>query len=175
MADLVTIVGPLASGKNTVATRLTELLERSGESCAVVDVDDVADMVRARGASPSWLWPTAHEIHGELVARWLASAVNVVVAVGNIYDEAEQRALEASLPEHVRALRVVLDAPIDVTWARATDDPTRGASRERDFHERAHARFRELLPRIPADVTLDTGTLSPEESARAILAALPRP
>lgn len=168
MADLVTIVGPIASGKNTVATRLAELLEQRDRTCALIDVDDVADMVRARGTAPEWLWPTAHEIHGELVARWLATAVDVVIAIGNIYDEAEQRALEAPLPASVRVLRVVLDAPLAVTWARADGDPERGLSREHDFHERAHARFRALLPHIPADLTLDTSTLTPEESARTI-------
>ncbi|WP_156252056.1 AAA family ATPase [Pseudactinotalea terrae] len=172
MADLVTIVGPIAGGKGVVSARLAALLEERGSTAVLVDVDDVADMVRGRGAGTAWLWPAAHAVHGALVAGWLATAVDVVIAVGNIYDEEEQRALEVAVPAAARVVRVVLDAPLAVTWERANGDPARGISRERGFHERRHARFRALLPAIPADLTLDTTTLTPEESARAILAHL---
>lgn len=172
MADLVTIVGPLASGKNTVARRLAELLDERGLTSAIVDVDDVAAMVAGRGAGAAGLWPAAHEAHGALVAGWLRTAVDVVVAIGNVYDATEQRALEGALLQGTPIVRVVLDAPIEVTWERAKDDPERGLSRERGFHERCYARFRALLPQIPADLTIDTSVTSPEDAAAAIVAAL---
>lgn len=172
MADLVTIVGPLAAGKGTLAERLADLLGARGSTSVVVDVDDLAAMVRGSDGGVAWLWPAAHEIHGKVVAGWLTTAVDVVIAIGNIYDEAEQNVLAAALPTGVRIVRVVLDAPLAVTWERVKDDPERGLSRERGFHERAHARFRSLLPQIPADLTLDTSALTPTESAQMILDAL---
>lgn len=174
VAQLVTIVGPLASGKGTVAHAVADRLAAQGRTSVVADVDDVAAMVAGRGAGASGLWPAAHAAHGALVAGWLATEVGVVIAVGNVYDADERRALAASLPPATPVLRVVLDAPLAVTWARAVDDPARGLSRERGFHERAHARFRTLLPTIPADLVLDTATLSPERCADAVLTRLTR-
>lgn len=172
VVDLVTIVGPLASGKNTVAKRLADLVDERGATCVVVDIDDVAAMVGGRGAGVAGLWPAAHEAHGALVAGWLRTAVDLVIAIGNVYDAAERRALEAPLPPSVSILRVVLDAPIEVTWARASADPERVVSRQRGFHERRHARFRAQLPEIPADLTIDTSVMTPDEAAGAILSAL---
>lgn len=174
VAQLVTIVGPLASGKGTVAHAVADRLAAQGRTSVVADVDDVAAMVAGRGAGASGLWPAAHAAHGALVAGWLATEADVVLAVGNVYDADERRALAASLPPATPVLRVVLDAPLAVTWARAVDDPARGLSRERGFHERAHARFRTLLPTIPADLVLDTATLSPERCADAVLTRLTR-
>lgn len=171
MADLVTIVGPIAAGKGTVATHLARLLDEQGSTAVLADVDDVADMIRGRGAAPAGLWPAAHAAHGALVAGWLATAVDVMIAVGNVYDEDERDALEVAVPAAGRVLRVVLDAPLWVTWARAKDDSTRGLSRERGFHERCHARFRSLLPQIPADLRLDA-TLPPARLAQTVLDAL---
>jgi hypothetical protein len=174
VADLVTIVGPLAAGKGTLAERLCALLSERGSTSALVDVDDVAAMVRRQAGGAAWLWPAAHEVHGKTVAGWLATAVDVVVAVGNIYDAVERGALDAPLPAGARVLRVVLDAPITVTWERAKDDPERGLSRDREFHERAHARFRALLPQMPADLRLDA-TRPADELAAQVLQALDNP
>lgn len=172
MAELLTLVGPIASGKSTVADLLAQRYSDRGNTAVVVDVDDVAVMVRGAGAAATGLWPAAHRAHGALVAGWLATEVDLVVAVGPIYDAEEQRALGDALPRSVTPLRVLLDAPVETTWARAKDDPARGLSRDHDFHHRAHARFRELLPAIPADLVLAADALDATEIADAILAAL---
>ena len=49
MPTLVTITGPIASGKNTVATLLAEGCTRGGLTVVLADVDDVAAMVAAPG------------------------------------------------------------------------------------------------------------------------------
>lgn len=45
MAGLVIIVGPIASGKSTVANGVATELRESGEAVAVVDLDDVVEMI----------------------------------------------------------------------------------------------------------------------------------
>ena len=77
---LVTITGPIAGGKNTVASALADLLNRDGSSVVIADVDDVAAMVQGQGAGALGLWFAAHAAHGALVAEWMRSPVDVVVA-----------------------------------------------------------------------------------------------
>ncbi|MFY1695126.1 MULTISPECIES: adenylyl-sulfate kinase [unclassified Solwaraspora] len=70
MAHLVILTGPIAAGKNTVAELLADLLTDAGRTVVVVDVDEVAAMVRRPGAGAGGLWFAAHEAHGaRAVAR----------------------------------------------------------------------------------------------------------
>ncbi len=122
----------------------------------------------APGAAATGLWFAVHDAHGALVARWVASSVDVVVAVGPFHTQHERDLLVGHLPADVRHLRVLLDAPIAVTWQRAVADESRGVSRQWDFHESAHARFRSLLPDIPFHLAFDTS----EDSTGAVAAAI---
>jgi len=166
------ITGPIAAGKNTVASALADRVSSFGRTAVVADVDDVAAMVTGRGAASSGLWFAAHRAHGVLVAEWLRSAVNVVIAVGPIYSMDEQAAFLDPLPAGQVVHWVVVDAPVAVTFARATADPTRGLSRDRAFHTERHQRFRDLLPGIPADQTFSSDGRSADSIAAAILAAI---
>lgn len=85
-----------------------------------------------------------------------------------IYTMEEQAALIAHLRDTVTAEYVVIDAPVPLTLARAQADPSRKLSRDPDFHLRAHARFRALLPNIPGDLRLDTSTAGVENIAQAV-------
>jgi hypothetical protein len=172
MPILVTIAGPIASGKNTVAELLAKRCESRGLTVVIADVDDVAAMVTGPGAAASGLWFAAHEAHGALVARWMLSAVNVVISVGPVYTPAEQGALFGALPAGTRPCRVLIDAPLSVTWERARGDETRRLSRQYDFHVAAHERFRSLMPGIPSDLFFDSGESSPDDIADAILRAV---
>lgn len=174
MPRLVTVTGPIAAGKSTVAAALAERCTRAGLTVVVAEVDDVAAMVAGPGAAGSGLWFAAHEAHGALVARWLRTGVDVVVGVGPIYTPAEERALLEPLPPGTEVLRVLLDAPLPTTWDRARSDPARGLSREHAFHVAAHERFRRLLPDIPADLRFDAATTGPQEIAVAVAQALGR-
>jgi thymidylate kinase len=168
MPQLVVITGPIAAGKNTVADKLTRRLTGPGRTVVVADVDDVAAMVASPGAAEAGLWFAAHEAHGALVGEWMRSNVDYVVAVGPIYTAEEQLALTRTVPDDAPVLWVVIDAAVAVTLARAQADPQRGLSRDPVFHHRAHRRFRELLPTIPADLTFDSVELEADRIAAAI-------
>lgn len=173
MAHLVVITGPIAAGKNTVGELLAERLTDAGRTVVVADLDEVAAMVRRPGAGAAGLWFAAHEAHGALVGQWMRSAVDVVIAIGPFYTADERAALTRTLPEGAAALWVVIDAPVSVTFARAQADPTRGLSRDPGFHHRAHQRFREHLPMIPADRVFDSDRLDATRIATAIADLLP--
>ena len=168
---LVTITGPIASGKNTIASALADRCAEDGLSVVIADVDDVAAMVSGSGAAAGGLWFAAHEAHGALVAQWVQSEVDLVISVGPIYSQAEQYALYGRLTD-TQPLRVVVDAPLAVTWSRVRDDHTRRLSRDREFHFAAHARFRSLLPGIPSDITVDSAEMSADEIADLLYAAV---
>lgn len=171
MPILVTITGPIAAGKNTVATVLADRFIDAGRSVIIADVDEVAMMVCAPGAGATGLWFAAHRAHGALVGQWLRSDADVVIRVGPIYTQAEHDALFGQLPSEVRLLRVVIDAPLSATWERVQADHRRGTSRERDFHEAAHARYRALMSEIPADLTFDSGDMTAATIAMLIYEA----
>ncbi|MGI5151966.1 hypothetical protein ACQEVC_37330 [Plantactinospora sp. CA-294935] len=168
MPQLVILTGPIAAGKNTVADRLTEHLTRCGRTVVVADVDEVAAMVGPPGAGRVGLWFAAHEAHGALVGQWMRSNVEYVVAVGPFHTDQEQAALTRMLPDDAAVLWIVIDAAVSVTFARAQADPGRGLSRDPGFHHRAHRRFREMLPTIPADRTFNSEELDAEQIAAAI-------
>ena len=172
MPQLVIITGPIAAGKNTVADLLTAKLATHGRTAVIADVDDVAAMVAPPGAGPAGLWPAAHEAHGALVAQWMRSSVDYVVAVGPFHTADEQAALTTPVPDDTAMLRIVIDAPVSVTFARAEADQTRGLSRDPGFHHRAHERYRKLLPAIPADLTFRSDELDAAQIAAAIIDAL---
>jgi hypothetical protein len=179
-AALVTITGPIASGKNTVADLVADHCILDGFTVVIADLDDVAAMVAKPGAAASGLWSAANQAHGALVVQWVLSEVDIVISVGPIYSQAEQDALFGRLPVGTKPLRVLIDAPLEVTWQRVSADENRGLSRQRDFHATAHARFRNLMPNIPADLLFDSGNTSAGDIARAIYDAIsfreqPRP
>ncbi len=167
MPKLMTITGPIAAGKNTVADLLAAHYASTGQTTVIVDVDDVADMIATPGAVAG-LWFAAHQAHGALTAAWMRSPVDVVIAVGPIYTQDERDAFFGALPPDSQACRVLVDAPVAVTWQRANADESRGASRQREFHTAAHERFRSLVADIPRDLTFDSGAVS----AAAITAAI---
>lgn len=171
-AALVTITGPIASGKSTVAALLADRCAEDGRTVVIADVDEVAAMVAGPGAAASGLWFAAHQAHGALVAQWVLSGVDLVISVGPIYTQAEQDALYRVLPTGIQLLRVLIDAPLAVTWHRVRSDETRGYSRESDFHRAAHARFRGLRSKIPADLVLDSGRTAASDIAAAVYNAV---
>jgi thymidylate kinase len=172
MPQLVVITGPIAAGKNTVASLIADALAVLGRSVVLVDVDDIAAMVAGPGAAAAGLWFAAHQAHGALVGTWMQTGVDVVIAVGPIYTPCEQAALLEPLPDASAVHWVIIDAPVGVTLARAQAEPARGRSREPEFHRAAHQRFRQLLPKIPAAQTLDSERMSAEQIASAVLDAV---
>jgi hypothetical protein len=123
----------------------------------------------AGDAAGQGLWPAAHEVHAALVAAWLATPVEVVIAVGPIYSADEWRVLQAATPAGLVAL---IEADVETTLSRARADGSRGRSRDPSFHRSAHARFRSLAPSIPADLRFDSDRLPAAAITAAIVAAL---
>jgi len=171
-ADLVVLTGPIAAGKSTTAAALARAATGRNLIAVVVDVDDVAEAVAEPGAGETGLWLSAHQAHGALVARWLRTPVDLVVAVGPVCSPAERTALLEELPAGTAVTWVLLDAPVETTLARAAADQTRGLSRDATFHTDRHARFRRLLDGIPADHVFDTSTTSVNSITDHLLAAL---
>ncbi len=167
MPILITIVGPIASGKNTTADLIAGHCVRTGRTVVVADVDDVAYMVAPPDGRAN-LWPAAHRAHGALVAEWMRSEVDVVIALGPIYDRDEQAALYGQLPASAHPCRVLIDAPVTTTWSRVQHDEERDASPVRNFHFAAHARYRSLMAGIPADLTFDSSTARAADIAAAV-------
>jgi len=168
MPRLVIITGPLAAGKNTTADALARRLTGGGRTVVIADVDDVVAMVAAPGAGATGLWFAGREAHGALVGQWMRSGVDDVVAVGPFFSDDERAALTRHLPDGTAPVWIVIHAPVEVTLPRAQADPTRGLSREPQFHEDVYRRFRELQPTIPAHRTFESGELGAEQIAAAI-------
>ncbi|MVA75701.1 dephospho-CoA kinase [Auraticoccus sp. F435] len=172
-ARLVLVTGPVAAGKSTVARLLTERLVGAGHTVACLDVDEVARMVAAPGGLTTHHWQQAHRAHGALVAGWLATDVDVVVAHGSVFSRQETDALMASVPGDVAVLRVLLLSSFDAALRRVEGDPLRGLSKDPAFLRRTYRRFEELRAGMdPCDLVLDTGRHSAEEVVAAVWARL---
>lgn len=141
-------------------------------SVVVADLDDVADMVAGPGAGARGLWFAAHEAHGALVAGWMNSEVDVVIAVGPVYTPGEQQALFRNIPAGVRVCRVLIDASITATWERVTNDHRPGMSGQRAFHEQIHNRYRSLRPLIPADLVFESDQMTAADIASEIFGTI---
>ncbi|MDN5688485.1 MAG: hypothetical protein L0G94_17665 [Brachybacterium sp.] len=161
----VVVAGPLAAGKSAVSRRLADGLRADGHQLALVELDQIADM--ARPTLPDWA--DAHRIFASVTARWLEAGLDLVIAE-SVSDREEHERVLRSVPAGTPVLTVVLDCDVDTALARAQSDPSRGLSRDEDFLRRAHARWAEQLPQIPADLLLDSDTTSIDESVQRISA-----
>lgn len=160
---LVVIAGPLAAGKSAVSRRLADSLRADGHQLALVELDQIADM--ARPTLPDWA--DAHRIFASVTAGWLTAGLDLVIAE-SVSDRAEHERVLRSVPAGTPAFTVVLDCDVETALARAQSDPSRGLSRDEGFLRRAHARWAEQRPQIPADLPLDTGTMSIDESVHRV-------
>jgi hypothetical protein len=183
---LVVVTGPIGSGKSTVCALLadrlvaapwqadargtTPLHHRRGQVVVGVDLDVVAEMVRAPGGLTDEHWELAHHVHGSLVGAWLRSPVDLVLAHGPIYTRAENEALMATVPTGTSVLRVLLLVSFATARLRVSADPTRGLSRDPEFLRSTYDRFASIRPTIePCDLTVDTEKVPAESIAAEIV------
>jgi energy-coupling factor transporter ATP-binding protein EcfA2 len=105
MRRLVLIIGPIASGKSTLADALAGMLRSTGEAVVVVGLDTVAEMALPTLADWSW----AHEVHGKLVGAWLEKPIPTVIAEGPETPEEIEQILRHVGPE-VSVQKVLISA-----------------------------------------------------------------
>lgn len=170
---LVVVIGPIGSGKSTVARLLGERLVAAGLTVATPDVDDVVFMGSGPPDAFETMWDRGRRVHGAVVGAWLRSGVDVVVAHGPAYTEDETAALMVDVPPDTPTTRVMLLAPYDVALGRVTDDPERGLSRDPAFLRSTHERFAALRPTIAScDHTFDTTMTTAEQIADELAAVV---
>jgi predicted kinase len=177
-ATLVYIYGPPASGKLTIAGRLSELT-----GIPVFHNHLTVNAVRPVFAfgSPPFVEAVRKMRHAvfEAAAR---AGVSLIFTNNSAWSGPEPRARFEEAAD--RAQRIMESHGGRAVFVRLTAPQTALEERLANESRRAHdklvdvARLRELLagldpsPLHPDDLTIDTGQLSPEDSARAIMAAL---
>jgi len=160
---LIVLVGPIASGKSTVALALADAID---ERCAVVDLDDVYFAQRP----PPRSWKPAREVHATLVRAWFDVGVSTVIAHGPLGVAEEWAELAAAVPDGVVVTRVLLHTTFDVAFERVQADPTRLFSKDEAFLRSVYEVFASQ-DFVPCDLTFDTSSTAVDEIVAAILAA----
>ena len=172
LASLVVVVGPIASGKSSVAARVAELLLASAKTSAVVDLDDVAECLVAPASEWEATWRRARQVHDELVASFRRSGVHHVVAHGSFF-YADEPSSTASGVGDDEAVRVLLSVPYEVALQRVREDPDRGVTKDPNFLLWTHERFAERAPSLPTfELQFDTTVASVDEIAGAVVSRL---
>jgi chloramphenicol 3-O-phosphotransferase len=170
LGQLVVMTGPIASGKSSVAQALGNELSRAGRTAAVVDMDDCFfGTVHAPAEQRGLMWQRAHDVHGALVAAWLRTGVDVVIAHGPFLTEDENAALFSALDDGLPHVRIHLHASYDLALERVSADEDRVASRDPDFLRSTYERYerhRRAMP--PSDLDFDSTTMTVDEIASAL-------
>jgi energy-coupling factor transporter ATP-binding protein EcfA2 len=165
--QVVVVSGPIASGKSTLATELADLLRSAGEAVAVVGLDSIAEM--ALPTLDDWTW--AHDIQGQVVGGWLATAIPTVIAEGPATQTEVEQVLR-HVPSDVTVFKVLLMTRYETALRRAIADPTRGISKDPDFLGKMYGRFNDDLPGMAYDLRLDSEELSPGVLAARVVTVL---
>ena len=166
---LVLIIGPIASGKSTLADTLAGILRSSGEAVVVVGLDTVAEMALPTLADWSW----AHEVHGQLVGAWLEKPIPTVIAEGPETPGEIEQILRHVGPE-ISVQRVLIRASYETALARAVSDPSRGLSKDPGFLRRMYQRFERTRAEIAHDLEFHTEELTSEDIAQRVIEGLPK-
>lgn len=155
---LVVIVGPIASGKSTVASALGERFRASGRQVAVLDLDELVETIGGFVDRPGEQFRQAQVVFGKLVAAWLDQGFDVI-AHGPFFQPDEDERLLHAVSENVTPRRVLLHATLEVALERVTADPERVLSSVPDILKATYDRVAELLPTMPQNEwTFDTTT-----------------
>lgn len=166
---LILIIGPIASGKSTLADTLAHKLRSSGEAVTVVGLDTVAEM--ALPTLADWTW--AHGVHGQLVGAWLETPIPTVIAEGPETPEEIGQIMRHVAPD-VGVRKVLITTSYETALARASADTTRGLSKDPEFLLRMHRRFEQARPNIAYDLQFDTDELSSDDIAERVIEGLPK-
>ena len=171
---LVVIVGPIASGKSTVAQALGERFRASQRHVAVLDLDDLVNTIGGYVDLPGERFRQAQVVFGDLVGRWLDQEFDVI-AHGPFFQRHEDEALLHAVPAEIAPRRVLLLTTFDVARERIRTEPQRVASSNVEFLKSTYERVNELLPTMPPsewtfDTTITDVKTIVDELAAALLA-----
>ena len=173
MPTLVVIVGPIASGKSTIAAALGKRRRAAGRPTAVSDLDDLVDTIGGFVGLPADRFLLAQHVFGQLVGAWLTHGIDVI-AHGPFLAPEEDAALLQHIPTGVAPRRVLLRTTLATALERVRADPERLLSRHPDILAAAYERFEQLLPTMPpCDWTFDTTTTDAPTIVDELTAGLP--
>jgi hypothetical protein len=127
--ELVVIVGPIASGKSTVADVLGHRFRDADRSIAVLDLDDcVATIGGFADLSPD-RWLRTQVVYGEIVGAGLKQGFDVI-AHGPFFERQENQALLHAVPAGVEPRRALLLATYEAALERVAFDHARAVSKD---------------------------------------------
>lgn len=172
MPELIVIVGPIASGKSTVAHQLGRRFRAAGRRVAVLDLDDVVETIGGFAGLTPERFHAAQVVYGVLVGAWLHRGFDVV-AHGPFFEPEEDQAVLHAVPAGIVPRRVQLLATYEAALERTAGDSGRAVSKDPAFLRAAYDRAESLRSGLPpADWTFDTTTRSSYEIVEALAAEI---
>ena len=138
----------------------------------MLDLDDVVETIGGFVATGPDHFRQAQVVYAELVGAWLRKEFDVI-AHGPLFERRVDEALRDVVPDGIQTRRVQLLATYEAALERVGDDPSRTLSKDPQLLRLAYERFEALLPTMaPIEWTFDTTTMSSQEVADALAAAL---
>jgi shikimate kinase len=170
---LIVIVGPIASGKSTLAGAVGARLRDEGQEVAVLDLDEAVE------ASGNWTGLTADRFRnaqvafGKHIAAWLAQGVDVI-AHGPLFEPGAMEAILNNIPPATQVSYVRLTTTYEAALERVAADRNRQMSRDPDFLRMTYDRIGPLLDALPAHWTFDTTSTPSDDIVEELTAAVLR-
>jgi hypothetical protein len=170
--QLVVVIGPIASGKSTVANALGARFRAAGRATAVLDLDDFVDTIGGFSGLPGEHFRAAQVVYGQLVGAWLDQGFDVI-AHGPFFQSYEQQALVHALPAGIQPRRVQLLCSYEVALKRVATDPDRSLSKDPELLRRTYDRVESLVATMPrSEWTFDSTLTSCDEIVDELAAQL---
>ncbi len=172
LGRIVFVSGPSGSGKSTTARHVAAHM--SG-LCALLDFDQVRLLVKAGYAEPAYgwnedterQWAIAKSVVGAMASTYCQQGVNVVIeAFATPHDYSFWRELVAGAPFSA----FVLLPPVEVALERNAQRS--GAAKLKDSDIRQHHDWSMGWYDVEDVTVLDNATITPEEVAADIVAAV---
>jgi energy-coupling factor transporter ATP-binding protein EcfA2 len=172
VGEVLLVIGPIASGKSTVAAALGARLREAGRAIAVLDLDDVVETIGGFEGLSWERFDDALAVLGNLVAAWLIKGMDVI-AHGPFFQQHEVDAVLGSVPPETQVRRVHLHSTYEVALGRVAQDPSRKRSADHPFLRATYERVESLLPTMPqCDWRFDTTIVSWREIVDQLMTEL---
>ncbi len=165
-AKSIVLIGLMGAGKTTIGRKLADRME-----LPFVDSDD--EVERAAGCSIADIFeiygePAFRDVEARVIQRIMEQGPAVVATGGGAFMNERTR-------DVIRAggIAVWLKAELDVLVARTSSRTDRPLLKDQNPREKLHALIEERYPVYAlADITVETGNESTEQTAKRVYAAL---